>query len=149
MKVIFLKDVPSVAKAGEIKEVAPGYGHNYLIPRKLALVATPSAIKTAEIQVQREKDRQQRFADEMDKLAQQLEGYQLNFAAKVAEEDRLYGSIRDSDIASQLSQITGLELERKQVELEEPIKTLGEHEVVVRLGKDLTPRIKVIVAKEE
>jgi len=149
MKVIFLKDVPSVARAGEIKEVAPGYGHNYLIPRKLALIATQSAMKAAEAQIQREKEKQKRFAAEMELFAQQLEGYELNFAAKVAEEDRLYGSIRDSDIASQLSQATGVEIERKQVDLEEPIKTLGEHEVTIRLGKDLTPRIKVVVAKEE
>lgn len=149
MKVIFLKNVATVAKAGEVKEVANGYGRNFLLPRNLALLATPSAIKTAEVQIQKEHEKQALFAAELDQLTQQLEGFAVSFKAKVVEEDRLYGSIRDGDIADELSQLTGLEIERKQVELEEPIRHLGEYEVTVRLSKDLAPTIKVIVAQED
>ena len=146
---IFLKDVTSVAKAGQIKEVADGYARNFLLPQKLALLATPSAVKAAQIQIQKERGGDQLFAAELSQLAQQLEGISISFKAKVVEEDRLYGSIRDSDIAADLSRLTGSEIEKRQVELPEPIHRLGEHEVAIRLSKDLAPKIKVIVAREE
>ncbi len=149
MRVVFLEDVPNVARAGEEKEVADGYGRNFLLPRKLALLATPSARRAAELEVRKRQERQERFAAELGILAQQLEGHVLTFKAKVVEEERLYGSIRDSNIAEELSRLTGLEIERKQVELEEPIRQLGEYEVTVRFGKDLAATIKVIVAQEE
>ena len=146
---IFLKDVTSVAKAGQIKEVADGYARNFLLPQKLALLATPSAVKAAQIQIQKERGGDQLFAAELSQLAQQLEGISISFKAKVVEEDRLYGSIRDSDIAADLSRLTGSEIEKRQVELPEPIHRLVEHEVAIRLSKDLAPKIKVIVAREE
>ncbi|RLC94190.1 MAG: 50S ribosomal protein L9 [Chloroflexi bacterium] len=149
MRVVFLENVPNVARAGEEKEVADGYGRNFLLPRKLALLATPSARRAAELEVRKRQERQERFAAELGILAQQLEGHVLTFKAKVVEEERLYGSIRDSNIAEELSRLTGLEIERKQVELEEPIRQLGEYEVTVRFGKDLAATIKVIVAQEE
>ncbi len=149
MKVIFLKDVPNVARAGDLKDVADGYGRNYLLPRKLALLATPSALKAAEVQVQKERERQQRVAAETGELAQQLEGLLVTFKAKVVEEDRLYGSIRDSDIADELSRLTGSEIERRKIELQEPIRQLGEYEVTVRLGTDSAPKIRVTVSPEE
>jgi large subunit ribosomal protein L9 len=149
MKVVFLESVPNVAKVGEVKEVADGYGRNFLLPRKLALLATPSALKEAEVQVQKQHEREERFAAELGLLAQQLEGYVVTFSAKVVEEGRLYGSIRDSDIADELSKLTGLDIERRKVELEEPIRQLGEYEVTVRLSKDLAPAIKVIITQEE
>ena len=149
MKVIFLKDVPNVARAGDLKDVADGYGRNYLLPRKLAFLATPSALKAAEVQVQKERERQQRVAAETGELAQQLEGLLVTFKAKVVEEDRLYGSIRDSDIADELSRLTGSEIERRKIELQEPIRQLGEYEVTVRLGTDSAPKIRVTVSPEE
>ncbi len=149
MKVIFLKDVANVARAGEVKEVAGGYGRNFLLPRKLALLATPSALKTAEVQIQKDREKQQRFVAELSQLAQQLEGFPITLKAKVVEEERLYGSIRDADIADELSRLTGLDIERRKVELEEPIRQLGEYEVPIRLDKDLAPTIRVIVAREE
>ena len=149
MKVVFLTDVARVARAGEVKEVADGYGRNYLLPRKLALLATPSALKEAEVRVDKEREKLDRFTAELGQLAEQLEGFVISFKAKVQEEEKIYGSIRDSDIADELSQLTGLEIEKKKIELEEPIRHLGEHEVTVRLSKDLAPTIKVIVAQEE
>jgi large subunit ribosomal protein L9 len=149
MKVVLLEDVANVGRAGEVKEVADGYGRNFLLPRKLALLATPSALKAAEAQLQKEKERQQRFAAETTKLAEQLEGLLITFKERVTGEDRLYGSVRDSDIARELSQLTGLDIAKEKIELEEPIRQLGEYEVPVRLSEDLTPKIKVVVTGEE
>lgn len=149
MKVIFLKDVGRVARAGDIKEVADGYGRNFLLPKKLALLATPSAIKVAEVHIQKDQEQERRFSAELEKLAQQLEGVAVTFKAKVAEENHLYGSIRDSDIADELSKLPGLNIDKRQIQLEEPIRLLGEHPVIVRLSKDLTATIKVIITPEE
>jgi len=129
--------------------VAEGYGRNFLLPQGLALLATPSALKAAEIQIQKDREEEAHFTAELGQLAEQLEGFAITFKAKVVEEDRLYGSIRDGDIAGELSQLTGIEIEKRQIELEEPILQLGEHEVTVRLSKDLAPKITVIVTQEE
>jgi len=149
MKIVLLKDVANVGRAGEVKEVADGYGRNFLLPKKLALLATPSALKAAEAQLQKEKEKEQRFAAEITKLAQQLEGLLITFKEKASSEDRLYGSVRDSDVARELSQLTGLDIAREKIELEEPIRQLGEYEVTVRFSQDLAPKIKVIVTREE
>ena len=148
MKVILLQNVPRVGMRGEVREVADGYGRNFLLPKKLALLATPSALKAVEVQLQQETQRKQRFAAKLSELAQQLEGYSFIFKAKVVEEERLYGSIRDSDIAREISQLAGFDIEKNKVELEEPIRQLGSYEVTVRLTKELTPKIRVIVEKE-
>lgn len=149
MKVVFLEDVTNIGKMGEVKEIADGYGRNYLLPRKLALLATPSALKKAEIQVKKEQERRLHLADEMEKLAQQIDGFSLTFKEKVANEDNLYGSVRDGDVADQLNELTGLEIDKSKIELEEPLRKLGEFEVAVRLSKDLTPKIKVVIIAEE
>ena len=149
MKVVFLEDVTNVGKMGEVKEIADGYGRNFLLPKKLALLATPSALKKAEIQVKKEQERRRLLAVEMEKVAQQIDGFSLTFKEKVASEDNLYGSVRDGDIASQLSELTALDIEKSKIELEEPLRKLGEYEVAVRLSRDLTPKIKVIIVAEE
>ena len=149
MKVVLLEDVANVGRAGEVKEVADGYGRNFLLPRKLALLATPSALKAAEAQLQKEKERQQRFTAEITKLAEQLEGLLITFKEKVSSEDRLYGSVRDSDIARELSQLTGLDIAKEKIELEDPIRQLGEYEVPVRLSENLAPKIRVVITGEE
>lgn len=149
MKVVFLKDVPRVGKMGEVKEVANGYGRNFLLPRKLAMLATPSALKIAEVQLQKEREKEKRLAAELGDLAKQLEGLLITIRAKVAEEQQLYGSIRDSDIATEINQLTGFDIDRKKLELEEPIRQLGNYEITIRLTRDLAPKIKVVVAAEE
>jgi len=148
LKVVFLKDVPPVGKVGEVKEVANGYGRNFLLPRKFASLATPSALKALEVQLQKEKEKQQRLAAERSELARQLEGFSITLRAKVAEEEQLYGSIRDIDIAAEISRLTGFDIDRKEIELEEPIHQLGSYEVTIRLSKDLGPKVKVTVVEE-
>ena len=149
MKVIFLEDVPNVAEAGEIKEVADGYGRNFLIPQKLALPASSQAINIAETQ---RKARERKEAADMatlTEMAEQLEGQEVSLQARVGTEDRLYGSITAADIAAGLEGATGIAVDKRKIELDEPIHHLGSHEVPIRLAKDLVPKIKVTVTKEE
>ena len=151
MKVVLVRDVPRVGKAGDVKEVADGYARNFLLRRNLALPATPAALKDVEARLKKEEQEQQRHVDELTKLAQQLEGVVLTFSikAKAVEGERLYGSIRDHQIAEELVRLTGAAIDRAMVALEAPIRTLGTHELTVRLSKDLTPKVKVVVAREE
>ena len=149
MKVVFIKDVTRVGRAGEVKEVADGYAKNFLLPKKLALPATPSSIKMAEAQLQKEEQGQQLHAEELVEVARQLEGLSLDFKMKVMEEGRLYGSIRDNQIAEELKRLTGIDIERTRIELLEPIRQVGSYELTIRLGRDLAPKVKVVVTGEE
>ncbi len=145
MRVVFIQDVPNVARAGEIKEVADGYARNFLIPRKLALLAKShvlSQLETREITEAKEDE-------ELTMLAQQIEGKEVNIKAKAGAKDKLYGSITSADIASELKNSTGLDIDKRKIELEEPIRHLGSYEVAIRLGQDIVPRIKVSVTEEE
>ena len=149
MKVIFLEDVPGVAKASEVKEIAGGYARNYLFPRKLAVVAKPGAVRLVEQQRKVAERRQQEEAAGMLALAQELEGREISLEAKVGANDRLYGSITSADIAAGLENTVGLTVDKRKIELDEPIHQLGSYEVVIRLAKDVTPKIKVNVVEGE
>ena len=146
MQVIFLEDVPNVAKAGDIKEVADGYGRNFLIPRKLALLA--SSPESVRIEAQREAT-QRKIGEESADMAQQLEDKEITLKARVGAKDRLYGSITSADIAAELESATGLAIDKRKIELADPIHKLGSYEVAIRLGKDVVPKIKVNVIAEE
>lgn len=148
MKVIFLQDVPRVARAGEVKEVADGYGRNFLIPQKLAVIADPSTLNTLEAQIKKEASSQAQTEEEMTDLAHQLDGREITLKAKVGAKEQLYGSITSADIAAEL-QNNGLVVDKKKIEIAEPIRKLGSHEVAIRLAKDAIPKIKVIVIEEE
>ena len=145
MKVVFLQDVPNVAKAGEIKEVANGYARNFLIPKKLALVAKPQTLSQTKT-MERMKAAEN---TELITLAHQIEGKEVILKAKAGAKDRLYGSITSADIASELSNTTGLVIDKRKIELEEPIRQLGSYKVAIRLAKDIVPKIRVTVTEEE
>ena len=144
MKVIFVQDVPNVAKAGEIKEVANGYGRNFLIPQELALLAGSSTTTVMAAQ-SRAKDQAE---NETMKLAQHLEGKEVILKAKAGAKERLHGSITGADIAAELQNSTGVAVDKRKIELTEPIRQLGSYEVTIRLSKDVMPKIKVIVTEE-
>jgi large subunit ribosomal protein L9 len=145
VKVIFLTDVPQVAKAGELRDVADGYARNYLIPKRLAAIATPAVVQQHEAQ-QRSIERQQAKAlEEAKALAARLEGITVRVKARAGQEGRLFGSVTAADIASAIQQEVGQEVDRRRVEIAEPIHTLGEHSAIVRLGLELTPTVTVIV----
>jgi large subunit ribosomal protein L9 len=145
MKVVFLQDVPNVAKAGEVKEVAAGYGRNFLIPRKLAALASPQAIS----QVKTSEKAQARTDEELVELAQKLEGKEVSLKAHAGAKERLYGSITSADIAAELEKVTKITVDKRKIELAEPIRQLGSYELTIRLGKDITPKITVNVIEEE
>ncbi len=150
MKVYFLQDVPGVARAGEIKEVAEGYARNYLIPRRLAVVATEAVIEQVRARQAAEARRAAREAEELRELAARLEGLTVTLQARAGKEGRLYGSVTAADIAAAISAQVGRPIDRRRVELAEPIRKTGEYRVVVRLGRDLAPRVNVaVVGREE
>ena len=149
MKVIFLQDEPNVARAGEIKEVASGYGWNFLIPQKLALLASSPAISVIEAQRKINARNQQQTETEVVEVANQLDGREGFLKAQVGAKDRLYGSITNADIAAELESATGLVIDKKKIELAKPVQQLGSYEITIRLATDIMPKIKVTVTAEE
>ena len=149
MKVVFLKDVPGVASVGQMKEVADGYGRNYLIPKKLAVLATPAELKKLESQHQAEARREAKFGVEAGALAQTIASLEIKLSAKVGEQNRLYGSITSGDIAAEVQRLTGKEIDKRKVELAEPIKELGSYEIPIKLTRDVTAKVKVLVEEEK
>ena len=148
MEVLLLQDVPNLGKAGEIKKVSDGYARNYLIPQGLAKLATPGVKKQAEqIRKAAEKRRQQARRD-AEALAERIAQLTLQFTAKVGETGRLYGSITAAQIAERLSEELGVEIDRRTLGLEHPIRELGTYEVPVRLMADLAPVVRVEVVGE-
>jgi large subunit ribosomal protein L9 len=145
MKVVFIRDVPKVASAGEVKEVADGYGRNFLIPRKLAVLVGPEASSIVETQRRKEARSEQEYAE----LAGQLDGKEIILKARAGAKERLHGSITSADIAAELENSTGIAVDKRKIELDEPIHQLGSYEIAIRLAKDTVPRIKVTVAEQE
>ena len=149
MKVIFLEDVPNIARAGEIREVTNGYGRNFLIPRKLALPAKPQDMKAIEAQIKERARTAAKTETEMVELANQLDGKEITLKARIGQKDRLYGSITPADIASELESTTGSLIDKRKIELDESIRQIGSYEVPIRLAKDIVPKITVTVIEEE
>ncbi len=148
MKVVFVEDVPDVAEAGEIKEVADGYGRNYLIPKKLAVLADARATQIVETQKKRKARIEAETEAEMRELAKQLEGLDIVIKAKAGSKEKLYGSITNADIAEELSKSAGLVIDKRKIELETPIHEIGSYEIAVRLTKDIIPKLKLSVVEE-
>lgn len=149
MKVVFIEDVPNVAETGEIKDVADGYGRNYLIPRKLAILADARATQIVETRKKRKARIEAETEAEMQELAKQLEGLDIVIKAKAGAKDRLYGSITNADIAEEVNKSAGLEIDKRKIELEKPIHEIGSYDIPIRLTKDIIPRVKLSVIEEE
>lgn len=147
MKVLLLKDVYKLGRAGDVKRVADGYGRNYLIPHGLAVLATPSALKQAEHIRARANEQRAILNKEMDAIAKQLEGVVLTFPAKASETGKLYGSVTTQMISEALQKKTGVEISRRQIDTQ-PLRNLGTFKVSIRLTVDLIPQITVIVHRE-
>ena len=149
MKVIFFKDVPNIARAGEMKEVNDGFARNFLIPKKLAALARPGIQQHFEAENRASARRQAQAESEVDALAKTIEGKTVTLKGKVGAKDQLYGSITNTDVAAALSALIGIEIDKRKVELGEPIRHTGTFEAVVRLTGELTPNIKIKVSGEE
>ncbi|MFC2058195.1 50S ribosomal protein L9 [Chloroflexota bacterium] len=148
MKVIFLEDVPNVARAGEEKEVKDGFGRNFLIPRKFAVVATPAEMKKLEAQRKAYARREAQWEQEAKSLAEVLQEMTVVFKRKVGAKERLYGSVTTADIAEEIKRLGGHEIDKRKIELENPIHELGTHQASIKLAKDVTAVIQVIVEAE-
>ncbi len=149
MKVVFLKDVSSKGKAGEIRDVADGYARNFLFPRGLALKATADAMKRAQDQAEGKIRRQERKHEELSEQAKQVEGKELHFKAKAGEKGRLHGSITAANVAEKLSELVSLEIDKKKVILKEPLRQLGEHEVTIGFSREIEAKIKVVIEEDK
>ncbi len=147
MEVILKEDVPKLGHRGDVVKVAEGYGRNYLLPRKLAIEATVANKAVIEQMKQSAVRRSAVEKADSESLAKQLESVSLTFQRKVGEKDHLFGSVTSSDIAEALEQ-KGFNIDRRKIQLNDPLKNLGEFEVPIRLHRDVTSRVKVVVEKE-
>jgi len=148
MKMILLEEVPSLGRAGAVVEVAGGYGRNFLIPGRLALPATPGNMKNLERMRAEIAKKQARFQTEASALAQRLESAPLVMPARAGEEGRLHGSITTHDIAEALA-AQGVEVDRRKIHLEEPIKVIGSHPVKIKLNPEVEAALTVEVVPQE
>ena len=147
MNVILKQDVDKLGKAGDVVKVKPGYGRNYLIPKKLALEATPGNIKVAEIEKVAQARRDHREKESATILAREIVKLTATIRCKTGEGGSLYGSVTALDIAEFLTSHK-IDIDKRKIQLDEPIKTIGEYEVPIRLHRDVTVPIKVIVEPE-
>ncbi|MBM3259430.1 MAG: 50S ribosomal protein L9 [Candidatus Sericytochromatia bacterium] len=145
MKVILIKDVKGVGKAGETVEANDGYARNFLFPRKLAVEATDGALKHQADLKKTEAVRAARVKAAAEEVAKRLEGVEVRLEAKAGSEHRLYGAITSKEIATALKAQTGIELDKRKLELEEPIKALGHFRLVARLHPEVSAAVRVHV----
>ena len=149
MKVLLKHDVTKLGKAGQVKNVADGYARNYLIPQGMAVLATPGAMKQADVLARSEQMRQAKLASDASAVAEAIKQVTLTFTARVGEGGKLYGSITTQQVAEELKRVAGIEIDKRKLELREPIRSLGTHKVAVHLATDLEPEITVNVVSEE
>jgi large subunit ribosomal protein L9 len=145
MKVVFLEEVTNVARAGDIKEVADGYARNYLFPKKLAVVNRPGAANSVKAIIEAKTE-----IEQAKKVAAQVEGKDVTIFVKMGAKDRMHGSVTAANIADELKNVTGQEVDKRKIDLAEPIKTLGDYDIAIKLVKNIEPKIKVhVVVKEK
>jgi large subunit ribosomal protein L9 len=144
MKIVLRQDVPKLGEAGTIQDVKPGFARNYLIPQGLAVLATPGEVKTAEHNAAVRARKIAKQEAQLQNLADKIEGKRLEFTVRAGETGRLYGSITSGDIAEELAKVVGEEIDRRKILLDDPLRELGEHAVVVHLVGRLRPAITVV-----
>ena len=148
MKVILTQDVAGTGKAGEVKDVADGYARNFLFPRKLAIPASAGALKGVEQRQAAESKRAAAEETAASRLAERVTAQPVAITAKVGDQGRLYGSITNADIAEQLSRRLGEPIDKRQIELADPIRQLGSFQVPIRLHRNVTATLTVEVRPE-
>ena len=148
MEVILKEDVPNLGHRGDVVKVATGYGRNYLLPKKLAIEATAGNQKVIEQMKAAAVRKTQKDKSDAEALAKQFEGVSVTIVRRSGEHDQLFGSVTSSDIAAELEK-QGFNVDRRKIQLDEAIKTLGEFTVPIRLFREVSASIKVTVAKEE
>jgi len=148
MEVILREDIDKLGNRGEVVKVANGYARNFLIPKRLAVAATDSNKKIVEQERQAHLRKEAKQQGEAQDLAKLLNGVSVTIAQKAGENDQLFGSVTSKDVADALA-AKNFTIDRRKIQLDEPIKQLGEYKIPVRLHKEVTAEITVVVAKEE
>lgn len=149
MKVIFMQDVAGVAKKNDVKEVSSGYAANFLFPKGFAKVATPEAIKKAEFEKANSIAKKEELKENAKEIGAKLQGLKLVFKGKVGDSGNLYGAIAEKDIMEKIEKEAKVELAKKNVKMEKHIKTLGEHEVEIKISEEVSVKVKVVVEEEK
>jgi large subunit ribosomal protein L9 len=148
MKVILKQDVEKLGQRGDVVNVAPGFGRNYLLPRKMAIAVTPTNIKMIEIERQSLKKKVEIERKSFQSLTQKLNQVSLTFTRRAGEKDVIFGSVSSGDVKEALDGL-GYDIDKKKILLDEPIKRLGNFSVPIKISHDDRAEIKVVVAREE
>jgi len=148
MEVILKEDVPKLGHRGDLVKVAEGYGRNFLLPKKLAIEATAGNKKVIEQMKASAVRKAQKDKTDAEALAAQFNGVTVTITRRAGEQDQLFGSVTSSDVAAELEK-KGFTVDRRKIELDQPIKTVGEFNVPIRLFREVTATVKVEVKKEE
>ncbi len=148
MKVIFLQDVPGKGTIGDTREVTDGYGRNYLIPRGIAMLATPANKNTVRAQRKNLEEARSKLQSELGQLAAQLDGKEVSLLVNVGAGDKLFGSVTAADVAAEIETNLGIQVDKRKIEISEPLKMLGSYSINIRLYGDVIPQITVhVIAK--
>jgi large subunit ribosomal protein L9 len=148
MEVILREDIENLGARGQVVKVAPGYARNFLLPKRMAVAATEANKKIVEQERQAHLRKEAKVQGEAQELAKIMTGATVRIAQKAGENDQLFGSVTSKDIAEALA-AQNYNIDRRRIQLEEPIRQLGEYKVTVRLHKDVPVEITVVVAKED
>jgi large subunit ribosomal protein L9 len=148
MKVVLTRDVKDIGTAGQVKEVSDGYARNFLIPRKLAVPATASALQQVEARDRAAARKAQKEEDQARALGERLKDTPVRIFPKVGEQGRLYGSVTAADVAEALQQQVGQPIDKRKIELTEPIRTLGEYKVPFRISRTVSVTLNVLVERD-
>jgi len=147
MRIVLRSDLPNLGKRGDICEVADGYARNYLLPKNLAIVATRGVTAQANAMRRSRDQRDARDREAAEGVARTLVPQVIRIPVRAGSDERLFGSVTSSDVASAVAEQTGVELDRRKLQLDEPIKTLGTHEIPVKLHSDVEFRVTVDVIR--
>jgi large subunit ribosomal protein L9 len=146
--VLFVKEVPGTAKAGDVKEVSPGYARNFLLPKRIAVAADDRMVEQIKQKEEAVRRRAEKALNEARDAAARLKKLTVTIYAKTGEGGRLFGSVTNADIATQLKREAGLDLDKRKIEVDPPIKSLGPHEVTVQLHTEVSETLRVVVAAQ-
>ena len=148
MKVMFLKEVTGTAKPGDVKEVAPGYARNFLFPKHLAVVADDRVVDQIRKRDDAARRRAEKQLSDAREVAGRLRKLTVTIYAKTGEGGRLFGSVTNTDVAQQLKREAGIDIDKRKIEIDPPIRSLGPHEVSVELHPEITETLRVVVAAQ-
>lgn len=149
MKVILAQDVKNLGKRGQVVDVAEGYARNYLMPRGLVQTASAANLRAADTLVKAQARKVANELADARRAAERLSGLSITVRTRAGDEGRLFGSVTPKDIAAALVQVAGVNIDRRRIELREPIKHVGKHQVTVRVHPEVTATLEVVVQGED